>query len=382
MSLIKKIFQSDSREIRYKELFISGAYITIVIVTIIGTFVDYLIGSYIDIPADLLFFALSIAGWRYVSGKNDIELSAVVLFWIATLMEFIYLYIHQVDYNLMFAILIPIILFIALPWRKIVINLSLFYILLTGFLAYYYFEQPDNRFLHDPSYMLAYALMHIFMIFYGIFYYLAIDETLRKLEASNREKSLLLNEVHHRVKNNLNLVAAIFGLEEDEVSNPGQKLFLESNRRRIESMATLHEILYRKGTSDSADLHDYLGALIGHLAAGTAVNPQINSQIDHIRLPMGSLIQIGIMVNEMITNSIKHHDADTPLEIRVHFYRDKNSYKLDYCDNAGKVDTKKLESGFGFRLIRLAASHFDAKVTYTVSERFCYHIIFDKMEVE
>jgi two-component sensor histidine kinase len=352
------------------------------ILSVVASVVDFVTENYVDTAIDILFGGMTFLAYRYLFFRQNIEYAAIALFWISAFIELLYLVIHSVDFNIIFAMLIPIIAFIALSKRLIIQNLVLYYSVLILFLAYYYRVDPDNLFLHNSAYMIAYAMAHLFILAFGIFYYLAIDESLRRLEALNRSQTLLLNEVHHRVKNNLNLISSILGLQTDKTDTPEQRQLLEENQRRIESMAILHEILYSRGTITSANLKEYVEVLVGHIISSSVSDRlEVKTDILPVTLPMGSMIQLGIMLNEMMTNSIKHlSKSEKSIRILIRFEEWKAGYRLNYCDNASSIDTDRLEQGFGYNLIMLTARHFNAKVTYNISEGLCYSVIFENLE--
>jgi len=377
------MFSKKIRTLHYKKLFLYGAYAAIMLLSVIASVVDFLIGNIADTVIDVLFGLTSLFAYRTFFIQDKLVPAAVALFWISVSIEFLYLIVHSVDFNIIFAILIPIIAFIAMPKRVIIYNLVLYYLLLVLFFLYYYHYDMTNPFLHNSAYMVAYVMAHLFILAFGVFYYLAIDESVKRLETANKNQKLLLNEVHHRVKNNLNLISSILGLQLDTVSDDFRKQFLMENQRRIESMAILHEILYSRGTITNADLREYIETLVEHLVS-SASSEQIEVKTDIVRVtfPMESMIQLGIMLNEMMTNSIKHLSKDTEklyIQIRFEPYGE-NGYCLSYCDNAKDIDIERLEKGFGYNLIVLTAQHFQAEVEYDISDGLCYYVIFEKME--
>jgi len=339
------------RNLHYKKLFLYGVYNTIIVLTFFAAIIDFLIDNRVDSIIDIFFCIIAWIFYKTLCKKGDIINATIALFWLAIIVQFVLLEIHSVDFNIIFAIFIPIIAYISMPKKLIVLNLTLFYILLTAYLSYNYFYNSNNIFLHTTSYLIAYILAHFFILSFGLFYYLAIEESMRRLEESNKTKEMLLNEVHHRVKNNLNLVASILGLNANSINNTQTKDFLQSNQKRIESMAILHEILYKEHSASSADLTHYVNKLASHILKSMAQKDVIiNCDLEHLNLPMDSMIQLGIILNEMLTNSIKHKNSEHKLTINILFKKCDNNYCLGYCDNSKLDDLKTLKQGFGYRL--------------------------------
>jgi PAS domain S-box-containing protein len=132
------------------------------------------------------------------------------------------------------------------------------------------------------------------------------DEALR---ASLREKEALLKEVHHRVKNNLQVIASLLRLETGRSEEPGTKRVLKDMQGRIRSMALLHEALYRSGTFSRVDLAEYLGQLATQLFRGQNTEPAAVSlvlELASAKVAIDQAIPCGLITNELISNSLKH----------------------------------------------------------------------------
>ena len=370
------------KELHYKELFVYGAYVSIIGLGILGTFIDSLRGSQ-DAIFDFFYTLFTFLAFKFTFKRKHIEISALVLFWISVVFELVFLYINRVDFDLIFAILIPIIAFISMPLKQIIINLTLFYIILISFLTYYYYSYPSHFILHNFKYTFAYFLTHLFMLAFGFFYHLSITESIRRLESLNKKNTLLLKEVHHRVKNNLNLIASILGLQELQTKDSAAKEALEGSRSRIESMAVLHDVLYKSDKQKSISLQRYINRLILNIIKSESSYDRVkfNCEIDPIDLSMSSMIQFGIMLNEMVTNSIKYAKSlDGAIVIDVTFKKVRNGYEFIYCDNGTEVDKSRLDKGFGINLIKLTVEQFDGKLEITTSKGLCYKIYFSNLE--
>jgi two-component sensor histidine kinase len=368
-------------EIDYKKRFLCGAFVVMTTVTIAVAGLDYWIGNRIDALIDLVYGVATFLTYRLFFVPGHYARSAIVLFWLSVAMELVYLTVHAVDFNIIFALLIPIIAFIALTKRQLWINLALYYLILITFLAYHYAVDTDNPFLHRTDYLIMYGAAHAFMIGYGIFYALTIDDSIKKLAQANRTKTMLLREVHHRVKNNLNLVASIMGLQIEELNDPAMREMMLQNRRRIESMALLHEVIYAEDRFGKMALRQYVDRLVQYAVQGGAQKGlRIHKAIAPITVPIDALIYLGIMLHEMLTNSIKHARGNRP-EITIEFTEHETGYRLRYCDT-NRVDLDTLTQGFGYGLIVLAARYFGSEVTVRMDDakQFCYAIDFKDKE--
>nr|WP_315486797.1 PAS domain S-box protein [uncultured Undibacterium sp.] len=148
---------------------------------------------------------------------------------------------------------------------------------------------------------------------------LMIDITAKKKEQdvlrdTLREKTSLLNEVHHRVKNNLQVISSLLRLESGRSNQENTKTVLNDMQGRIRSMALLHETLYRSGIFASADLAHYLKELAtqafrSHINSnGGAVRLELD--LHSVSLSMDQATPCGLIVNELISNSLKHAFPD------------------------------------------------------------------------
>jgi PAS domain S-box-containing protein len=129
------------------------------------------------------------------------------------------------------------------------------------------------------------------------------------LESSLREKVALLNEVHHRVKNNLQVITSLLRMEARRSEHPTTKIVLDEMRKRILSMALLHESLYRTGTFASVDLGAYLKELASQSFRASVVrlgSVRLQLEMTSVQIEMDQALPCGLLVNELISNSLKH----------------------------------------------------------------------------
>lgn len=133
----------------------------------------------------------------------------------------------------------------------------------------------------------------------------------QRLEEALREKTVLLNEVHHRVKNNLQVITSLLNLQADFAADPRLRAILAESCGRVKAMALTHQLLYERKDFSRLDLGDYLDRLVQSIRSsyrGTGdrislrmVRPEAEVQIDFERA-----VPCGLLVNELVTNSFKH----------------------------------------------------------------------------
>ena len=132
------------------------------------------------------------------------------------------------------------------------------------------------------------------------------EETLR---ASLEEKTVLLKEVHHRVKNNLQIIVSLLGLQASQVQNPQTLAALADTRHRVRSMALLHETLYLSGNLARVNLAAYTERVCAHLLRSLGAEASRISLQTHatgVELDLDQAIPCGLILNELVSNALKH----------------------------------------------------------------------------
>ncbi len=135
----------------------------------------------------------------------------------------------------------------------------------------------------------------------------------QELRDSLAEKVVLLKEIHHRVKNNLQIVVSLLSLQADRMANPEAAAVLHDTQNRVRSMALLHESLYRSDNLARINLPAYIKDLCAQLLRAygqTAARVRVEEQIAAIDLSMEQAVPCGLIVNELVSNALKHGFPD------------------------------------------------------------------------
>lgn len=173
----------------------------------------------------------------------------------------------------------------------------------------------------------------------------------RELERNTRllrEREALLQEVHHRVKNNLQVISSLLRLESNRSAESQTREVLQGMQGRIQSMALVHELLYRTGNYAQVDLHAYIAELAGLIARMQGAREeriQLAMALDPVQVPMNIATPCGLLVNELISNAYRHAFSDGhsgQILIELAQTRDARSFSLSVGDNG-----KGLPEGFG-----------------------------------
>jgi two-component system cell cycle sensor histidine kinase/response regulator CckA len=138
---------------------------------------------------------------------------------------------------------------------------------------------------------------------------LRVEERTAELKDSLREKETLLKEVHHRVKNNMAVISALLGLQANELKDPALAAMFEESRQRIKSMALIHEKLYATASLSRIDMAEYVRSLVDSLM-GSLHRPGrdivTKVEAEPIHLDIDTAVPCGLILNELVTNVLKH----------------------------------------------------------------------------
>ncbi len=159
-----------------------------------------------------------------------------------------------------------------------------------------------------------------------------------RIRASLREKEMLLGEIHHRVKNNLQIIDSLLDLQSARVDDPASLAMLRDSQNRIRSMAFIHQMLYQSKNFAQVDFSHFLESLVPVLVSSYGVDPnRISLYIDAVEvlLPINAAIPCGLAVNELVSNALKHAFPDGRSgEIRIELKQgDNDSAYLAISDN-------------------------------------------------
>ncbi len=200
-----------------------------------------------------------------------------------------------------------------------------------------------------------------------------IEKQKDRIEKSLREKDFLLKEIHHRVKNNLQVISSLLKLQSREITDKSAQLALDEGRNRVRSMALIHQNLYQKDNLTGIKMRDYIKQLAQELIDTyridiTKVN--LNLDIDDINLDVDSAIPIGLIINELMTNSMKYAFSNNSRgEISIALSQESGVLLLQVGDDGKGFDPNQNSSNtFGQRLISAFAERLRADYSLTTDD--------------
>ncbi|AEJ18928.1 PAS domain S-box protein [Gracilinema caldarium] len=201
-----------------------------------------------------------------------------------------------------------------------------------------------------------------------------------KIKALLEEKSLILKEVHHRIKNNMAMIVSLLTLQADAIQDPVDRDALSSAAGRVQSMMLLYEQLYTGDLVGFAKANEYIPALVQDILDNTREVKRItpNFSIANVEMNFKTLQYLGILINELVTNAIKYAFRErNDGSITIDLHRDGDFYVLVVADNGcglplasvktGKSSQKEQapHDGFGMTLVRLLVEQLQGNVHIT-----------------
>ena len=187
------------------------------------------------------------------------------------------------------------------------------------------------------------------------------------IEKSLGEKEILLREIHHRVKNNLQVISSLLNLQSRHVEDGKAQVALREGQNRVKSMALIHQRLYQEDNLTGIQVKDYLSRLSRNLFTSYNINEdriKLDLAIDDLNIDVDTLIPVGLILNELISNALKYaFPGNMEGTINVGLHLEGDLLRLQVSDDGiGLNNARKdrLESSFGFQMINALSSQLDA----------------------
>ena len=198
-----------------------------------------------------------------------------------------------------------------------------------------------------------------------------LQEKNELLSSKADEKTVLVKEIHHRVKNNLQIVSSIIRLQSSETEDEMAKKIFDASVNRIVAMALIHEKMYQKDDLSKINLEAYINSLFEEIVRsfyrGNHIKYSVKSELEIIG--NRTIVPLALILNELATNSFKHgfkDKVDGLITVEVKLVED--GFTLSYTDNGTWVSTSKASS-FGLELIETFTEQLDGKMTRVSNEQ-------------
>lgn len=287
--------------------------------------------------------------------------------------------------------------------KLLMFHLSLPMVFLLVNLCTHYQLFASHTLTDEARYQMFFFNLMFSSVAIGFFMYLTISNNIRESEIFEQrlnerkatehaiknallEKDILLAEIHHRVKNNLAIIASLFNLQISTVENEDAKNILLESKNRVKSMALIHDRLYKSDNMTDVDFAKYTKELIDEIQYSypTVSNSVVvNTHISNIRLNVNTAIPCGLILNELLTNCYKYaFSGKSDGVIDIEFTSIGNMLRLIVKDNGVglKEDYRESES-LGMVVIQSLSEQLDGDYKFTVDNGTRFELKFEQQQL-
>jgi PAS domain S-box-containing protein len=208
-----------------------------------------------------------------------------------------------------------------------------------------------------------------------------------KLRSSLKEKEVLLKEIHHRVKNNLQIVSSMLNLQMGQIKDADARDLFQESQSRVRSIALFHEKLYQSKDLARVEIAEYLQGLASGLFATYGVNPEqvaLSVRVEDIPLGVDAAISCGLIVNELLSNSLKHAFPDGRKgEVRIALHGEGAQVTLEVADNGIGFPLNldfRSHTTLGLRLVCILSEQIRGTIDLDRGDGTRFVVRFDKAE--
>jgi len=374
-------FLLDFKHDNHKVVLLYRFHVVLILVNLIAVLIDTFMQRYGNVLIELAVIIILFFSLLYLRKFGKVKASAHIFIATVSLALFVLIYInHFATMSIVFILLLPLTTLLFLELKESLIITALLFIAMAFLLYIEYLNNPANPLTQNAQAMFNLTYTAVIIYIFGLLYHFSILRTFKELDEANHQKALLLKEVHHRVKNNLNVIASIIGLQENRLEGKEKEELLKS-KSRIESIALVHEMLYRHENFESIDFNAYMhrlsDLLLGMYASDKNISINIKSDVRNMSLDV--MVQLGIMVNELLTNSIKYAFEKEEGKITIELKLDEENYIFTYSDNGIGHDRPEAllkSKSLGIKLIHLTAKQLKGNVKISSPKGLKYEIRF------
>ena len=219
---------------------------------------------------------------------------------------------------------------------------------------------------------------------FGVRAYRSKTKKNKYLEGQNETKTAMMQEIHHRVKNNLQTVNGLLLLQSKDIQDERALESLKEIQNRIISMALVHEKMYQSEDLKYIDARDHITLLVNDLLKTNIIEKKItlDIQMNKINLGIKTLIPLGLIINEIITNAIKYaFNESNDGEIKLHLSQINNTtYKMIIGDNGSYASSLNNSSGIGTMLIKNFTKQLNGNLNILRENGTVYEITFKSID--
>lgn len=222
------------------------------------------------------------------------------------------------------------------------------------------------------------ALLLLLAVWFGISKFKSnrrLNEANSKLELALKDREVLLKEIHHRVKNNLQVVSSLLSIQSRTIQDEKAQAVINEGRSRVDSMALIHRFLYEKGDLRAIDMNLYLSELCDTIFESYSMyNDRVvlEKSIQKIDLDVDTAVPLGLIINELVANALKHGFPDEKEgKVAVEFSEVNDALLICVKDNGvGSEGIEIKSTSFGMKLLKAFAPKLGATINIIKSPGF------------
>jgi len=212
------------------------------------------------------------------------------------------------------------------------------------------------------------------------------DEAQKQIINSLEEKSVLLREIHHRVKNNMQIISSLLSLQSSTIENPEMKDIFNESQNRVRSMSMIHEQLYQTDDLAKIDFNIYVNGLIKSLFqiySSSQKHIEWDVNVEDVKLDLETAIPCGLIINELVSNSLKHAFKDRfNGKINVKMRKNNGLIILKVADNGvGIPDNFQIEkaSTLGLKLVKTLVNQLEGALVIEIKNETSFNVTFKEI---
>ncbi|MDD2829058.1 MAG: MASE1 domain-containing protein [Sulfuricurvum sp.] len=352
------------------------------------TWITWLLGD----TAGILLITPMVHLWNPTWNLRKIEfklLFLLVLFYLIltfiTLFSFGFFFAGKYSFYPLVYLSWPILLLFALNFEKIHTYLAIFIVSVVAVIMTvhksgpFYVQNINHSLLLLQSFIIVTTVTLISISILSIQSRAFNTQLQNKVDEQTNALSLMINELHHRVKNNFQFILTFLSVQKESIVDKNALLVIEQTMKRIYSISSLHD-LFKVSDIDSVNIKTYIQGIIETFVVQEK-RIMYCPNIEDIVIKYDLSIAIGFILNELIINSHKYaFDSIDKPSIHVDFYKEKDKFIFEYLDNGigFEVDKHKNNHGLGFELIYAYVHKNNAKITLSSESGTQLKIIFNE----
>lgn len=202
-----------------------------------------------------------------------------------------------------------------------------------------------------------------------------LEEQNQLVEAQNEEKTVLMKEIHHRVKNNLQIIISLLRMQSSDIKTKEAQDQFNEAIKRIMTMSLIHQKLYQENELSKINLNDYTTDLFNEIKSIYNIGKQITLSCDckNFKIYLKTIVPLGLILNELISNSFKYAFTDKSEGIvTLNFCELENDFfQVSYSDNGSWIENKEKSrtNGFGLELVSILTEQLDGTVSRVTDDK-------------